>query len=416
MLSVLKDLHQDRVVRPPKPRPDAMPKWLAAVEGSNFSAITLAEIRSLYWEKEVVLSAKFIELLFERKMNIRRSAIKGFIFALASRWDEVLRGKIAIRSFDDSLSRLSKSEFLNQIRPFILHEKGHARFADQVVSKRAKFSTLFTEIFGLVLPDSPYTSEVLRIVSESGRSAALSANRNEREWFYESVLSLLNKASLMACLGHIVREIEKSDTDDAKEELKGFILTHPNLGDPRLPGYEGNWDRNDPVTLAVIEWLSQSDISFFFELFFENQRDVQGRKRFWLKYAHLIRGTRVVVSEPDRVRLRRQLMDIDPKKVSKQMFGTMLHSSQMPTAFIMDFGKLIVVEFSLAGHACYYYGRESGFKFSDRAVFWNTKEFRPQELKDKSKCPRTLKHHEGWEPKFANMLASHGIRPRTGRR
>jgi len=253
------------------------------------------------------------------------------------------------------------------------------------------------------------------VVSETARDSALSADRKEREWFYESVLSLLNKADLLACLGHIVREIEKSNAEDAKEELKGFILTHPNLGDPRLPGYEGNWDRNNPVTQAVIEWLSQSDISFFFELFFENRRDVQGRKRFWLKYAHRIRGTRVVVSDSDKSRLHRQLMEIDPKKVSRQIFGRLLNSNQMPTAFVMDFGKLIVVEFSLPGHACYYYDRNCGFKFSNRAVFWDTKEFYSSELKDRTKCPSTLRHHEGWEPRFSNMLASQGLRPRDGR-
>ncbi len=110
LLEVIHTLHRDRAVKPPRPRPDVVPKWKNAIESGNFSPITLSDIRALFWEKEVALSNPFLEHLFQRKINIRRSSIKGFIFALASRWDEVLDGKLLLNQYQHVLSRLSKSD------------------------------------------------------------------------------------------------------------------------------------------------------------------------------------------------------------------------------------------------------------------------------------------------------------------
>jgi hypothetical protein len=415
IIEVLAALPDGRVVKPPRPRPDVGPKWLAAIERSDFSTITQQDIRFLYWEKDVVLTKQFVDQLFERKLTIRRSAIKGFIYALALRWDEVGRGVLPLQTYDESLSRLTTSDFLDRVRPFILHPKGHDQFAEQVISRKTSLTALFSEIFGLVIPSSSYTDEVLRLVSARAYKSAWSPDRAEREWFYASVLSQLTKGDLLERLEQIVSGIVSANAEDAKEDLKGFILGHQNLGDPRLPGFEGNWDKNAPVTLAVIEWLSQSDITFFFELFFPNQRDVQGRKQFWLRYAHKIRGTRVIVADSDSARLKRQLMQLDPKKINKHMFGRLRRSNQLPTAFMMDFGKLWVVEFSGPGHACYFYSLKSNFQFSNRAVFWDTKEFSLGDLKDQERCSDRLSHFQGWESKFANILATHGLRPKAPR-
>lgn len=413
--SVLRNIASSRASRPIKPRPESIPKWVNAIRQSDYSGITPADIRSLIWERDIVLTLNFIEHLFERQFSVRRSAIKGFIFALASRWNEVEAGDLQLPQFEHALSQLSKSDFLNTVRPFILHSMGHIAFADLVTQRKSSVNDVFGEIFGLVLPTTPYTSSVLRVVSQKARAAALSPNRGEREWFYNSVLVLLPKADLLPCLGLIVKEIERLDAQEPKEELKGFILTHPNLGDPRLPGFEGNWVKDDPVTQSVIEWLSQSDISFFFELFFEDRRDYQGRKQFWLRYAHRIRGTRVVISTPDRTRLRRQLLDLDPKKVNKKMFGHLMSSGQMPTAFMMDFGDFWVVEFSLPGHACYFYNKASSFKFSNRTAFWDTEVFSVTDLKNRARCTDRLSHNDKWESKFSALLAANGIRSKLNR-
>lgn len=413
LLELIHTLHRDRAVKPPRARPDVVPKWKSAIESGNFSPITLSDVRALFWEKEVALSNQFLEHLFQRKINIRRSSIKGFVFALASRWDEVLDGKLHLNQYQHVLSQLSKSDFLERITPYILDPAGHSRFAEQVIQKKVALSDLFTDIFGIVIPSSQYTSEVIGVISETAYAVALSDARKDREWFYEAILRHLGKGRLITCLGKIVRGIENSNAEDAKEELKGFILSHLNLGDPRLPHFESNWDKGDAVTQAIIEWLSQSDVNFFFELFFEAHADKQGRKRFWLPYAHLIRGTRVIVSQTDKKRLQRQLMDLDTKKVSKSIFGSLLDQNEKATAFIMDFGAIKVVEFSLAGHACYYYDTKCDFRFNDRTRFWDTQTFRESELKDKSKCSKPLRHVEGWESRFSNLLAGYGIRPKS---
>jgi len=259
------------------------------------------------------------------------------------------------------------------------------------------------------LSATQYADSVFSIVIEAGYLKVLSADPNERRWFYSEILQHVNKEVLLLCLDKVVTAIDQSRNEAAKEQFKQFVLTHDNLGDPRLPGYEGNWSLNHPTTVKVIEWLSQSDIQFFFELFIEKQVDRQGRKQFWLKYAHLVKGTRVIVSQNDRRRLHRQIGEMRQKSGTSNLFADLVGSSEA-TAFMMDFGRVTIVEFSLENNACYYYINPGQFKYTDRNLFWSTDTFSISELKDKRCCRSPLSHRGDWESSFENMLARFGLR------
>lgn len=417
IVALTESLNLDRVVRQPVPRPDVAASWRMALSSNDFNRLMPNEIRYLFWDKDIALTEEFLKFISDRKTPIRRSALKGLAFVLASHWNEVVSGKIPIKKYKNTLEQLSTSDYLRKIGHLILERDGHFKFAQSFLTEKKTLAEHFTKVFGLVVPSTAYADEVLNVLATSSYSIAISQDKKERHWFYNTVLSQLDKARLVPCLGRIVKAIEQSKSEEPKEELKGFILGHHNLGDPRLPGLESNWDSNDPTTQAIIEWLSQSDIDFFFELFFQDAADIQGRKRFWLSYAHMVRGTRVVISSSDQTRLISKFKRMDGTKVNKDIFGNLLDRNCKATAFIMDFGVLKVVEFSLPNNACYFYESRSKFKFNDRSVFWETKDFRESDLKSKDESIERYSHlpRDAWGPKFANFLARYGIRPKQKR-
>jgi hypothetical protein len=267
-------------------------------------------------------------------------------------------------------------------------------------------------IFGISFSVNQFSQAVIDVVATKYYLTAVSDNSDDISWFYENVLSILDKKRLLLALDKIVQALDSSKNENAKDRLKDFVLSHPNLGDPRLPGFDSNWDQDSSLTKKVIEWLSQSDIKFFFELFIQNEEDKQGRKQFWLQFAHLVRGTRVVVSDTDRRRLYRNLTDNSAKYSKSRLLASLSDKQEPSTVFLMDFGILKVVEFSLSNNACYFYSNDGKFEYLDRARFWNTEIFSVRELKNQNICTERLSHQAGWEGKFQRTLALFGLRPR----
>lgn len=385
-------------------------KWKTHLQENRVSEMSDREIRRLAWEPDISLSNEYATVLNSRNLTLRRSLAKGLVYSILSSWNTV-----GARRLKDHLEENVKSReplpYLLHVQKHVLDEKGHELTASKLIDKMSNVSTTITNVFGIAASSSSYANFVLASVVESGYLKVLSNVVSERKWFYSEILQHVNKETLMRCLERVVSAIDQNRNEPAKDEFKRFILFHPHLGDPRLPGYEGNWPKGK-ITDKVIEWLSQSDIRFFFELFIEKQSDRQGRKQFWLRYAHLVKGTRVIVSAHDQKRLARQIAEMKEEIGTSNLFADLRDYSEKATAFMMDFGRVIIVEFSLAGHACYYYEIPGNFKYFDRTQFWGTKRFSISELKNKALCEGSLTHRENWEQNFMNTFARLGLRPR----
>ena len=404
----------DRVQAKPNTDENLLSKWRISLKTNTFDKLTNRELRKLSWEPEVTLESEYLRVLESRNLPLNRSLIKCLIYSILSDW-----GNVRGRSLQTYLIRKEQegvnSSYLKKVSPFILTESGPLMTADFLISNMSSVQKAISEIFGITASTTLYAQSVMSMVIEQGHQKVLSDNFKERLWFYSEVLQYVNKETLLICLERVISAIDQSQNEGAKEELKKFILFHAHLGDPRLPGYEGNWPKEKVITKKVIEWLSQSDIKFFFELFIEKQSDRQGRKQFWLKFAHLAKGTRVIVSSHDQSRLARQITDMKQKSGTSNLFADLSDTSEKATVFMMDFGRLIVVEFSLSNHACYYYEPHGKFKYADRNKFWNTGKFSISDLKKKRLCNSPLTHRDGWEENFENILAGFGLRPNSER-
>jgi hypothetical protein len=137
--------------------------------------------------------------------------------------------------------------------------------------------------------------------------------------------------------------------DSLHEYLRDFILKHPGLGDPRIESL--NWEQFDKeARLAFITWLVEEDISIFFELIISD--DPHQRKPYWLRYAKKAISSMVIVGPGDYQSHLQKLKELRKEGLSFSR-GVGLPSS----AFILDFGKVVVVEFNESGNACYVYSK-----------------------------------------------------------
>jgi len=199
-------------------------------------------------------------------------------------------------------------------------------------------------------------------------------------------------------------------TSDAqhRQDLVDLALKTRGLDDPRLR--LGQWQNVPPAARDIVmQWLSEEDLRFFFDLLMQGRSDPQQRRSFWVNYLDRAIRSRVVVGERDYKRLRPKLDEIRARGRTyarmKGAGGANMHVS----AFIMDFGEVTIVEFSRPNSACYIYENDPKNPYLD----FTQQVFDWRQLKNWEMGER----HTHWSPpgrwhaEFKRALAQHGVRP-----
>lgn len=390
---------------------DVILKWKECLVNGKFNILTRRDLKQLSWHTDVALTNEFFICLQSRNIKISKSIGKGLIYSYLTKWKttsiEGIRAMIEVGLKSDSPS------YYEQVEKYVFNIDGAKFFANELLEKEVSVLEYITDKLGITSSTNQFCEAAYDFLITNHYKVLLSNNSKKRKWFFDHILTALTKEQILKCIELVVSENDVPN-EDAKEDLKQFVLFYPHLGDPRLPGFEGNWPKNHKVTNLFIEWLSQSDIKFFFELFIVNKNDNQGRKNFWLKYAHLVKGTRVIVSANDQIRFTRQITEMQQKNNNSSLFASIKEKSKDATAFMMDFGNVIIVEFNLENNACYIYDKSaSKFPYINRDLFWRESEFSESVLKRRSQAIKCLTHRDGWESNFANIFANYGLRPKT---
>lgn len=96
-------------------------------------------------------------------------------------------------------------------------------------------------------------------------------------------------------------------------------------------------------------------------------------------------------------------------RTSKEKVGNFGHTNGETSAFFLDFGRVVVVEFSKTGNACFVYQKMAFDRFVPD--FWATKPFGTVDLKDRKASEDRISHQPGWQEKMTRSLARFGVRP-----
>jgi len=164
----------------------------------------------------------------------------------------------------------------------------------------------------------------------------------------------------------------------------------------------------DEASRRLQEWLSAADITFFFETVLPKGKDPHGRKAFWLRYVGC-RGlrSRPLLSNSDKWRLRDVLWK---KGAQASDFGRLLDEDT--SAFILDFGPILAIEFSAVGNACYVYEKRVAAEIVPD--IWTSLPFSKTDLKRKTKIatsqPIIHDRQNRWKHEMERFLARYGIR------
>lgn len=415
---VVEQVGQDRPARPVLCPDEFVRQWNLFVAGRGHAPAEARGIRYLCWEPDVANSAGFRRHLVTSGFDLRARSIQGLVRSCHKRWSRDLLGANGAVQFVRHCLRgyrgpnrvlkrwRDREDLLFDHAPFArdmlaVGRTPHEQAAQWTVDAQSIFFLSAMEVAAEAIraPRSPATADDVRNIL-----------------FWDGWELGLFKKEIGRTL--LLPDVEQRA---ALRELVPLVLSDPRLRDPRLPANANNWAgvRTDARD-TFIRWLSAADIEFFFEHVLPRGSDPHGRKPFWMSYLHQVKRSRPLLSDGDYARLRRMEAQMRSRVGS---FGRVSHATT--SAFLLDFGNLLVIEFSEPKNACYCFAKP----LSAQVVpdFWHAAPFNVWRLKRAIPVPslnidnagdRTLNRgfrftHAGpWEQKASRQLAIMGIRPR----
>lgn len=392
----------------------ALHEWQMAVSESRFDHLTRKTIRILCGLPQAVTDPKFLTFLANRSDMFTSRMMSGLLASYHSTWKQHPHHKdveilllMRLRSFS------GKSKLVTHWKQnvdWIIGDNAPRKLAKRIADRPTQLSDIAQE-YNLPTTNTPFLAAVLW----EGAQLCCASFVEKRwldlqSWNYirDSLLEhpLIRKEQRQLLLAALLKGVHKHLPDTqwkpAQEGLKDFILSHKEFGDPRTE--YTRWANFDPAAKQIfLSWLSEEELELFFELIILN--DPHRRKSFWLQYLRKIKGSRVIVGRRDRERHAIALMKLSTKG-RNYASGDGLDTS----AFILDFGEIVAVEFSEVGNACYIY-ESSTFRAMYPTIY--NRSFDLPNLKRSHHATHWQRHdpYFKWKAKLATVLAEWGVYP-----
>lgn len=411
---IIDALGRTRQARPVLCLPEYVKQWEDVLSGDRENLEPRA-VRYLCWNPDVATDLSFQYFLDRSQCVLNARSLQGLISSCHAKWsDQFARNQVVSRMLDrihryDGPNRLLRAWKAHA--SMILGARAHQVFGQEFVKTGGNIGE-YCGAWGISTDGSPFVQMAIQhaaslCLDEIGRVTQL------QEALFGDILpwSGWSPQCLKDAISRLILESPKKKPE-LIERITGLVLRDRRFGDPRLRQNQNNWLGIDAAARRVKEWLSTADITFFFEHVLPDRKDPHGRKTFWLRYV----GCPGLVSRPllnefDKYRLRDILWK---KKQEVSHFGEIEGNA---SAFLLDFGPILVVEFSVVGNACYIYEKRTGAEVVPD--FWTPKTFCVSDLKRLSKAAGRVVHKKarfaawqrnGWEDEMAGILARFGIR------
>jgi hypothetical protein len=408
--AVVKGLDQTKAAKPISNIGQYVVQWNDLLAGQRENLEPRA-IRSLCWDPAIATNRNFQYFLDSVQHIPNAQSLQGLICSCHARWSRELAVSDAVARIRDRLNQYSgPNRLLHKWKAsadMILGSKAHEVMAKELIMCTDGLSG-FCDFWGISIESSQLFQSAAEIAS------VLCLEQMDRVPQYHAFLF----KELMPWSGwapdtlkNVMRRLilwRTSEKPELVEAIVRLVRSHPKFGDPRNPQNRNNWIGLDEASSRIQEWLSAADITFFFETVLPKGTDPHGRKAFWLRYVGC-RGlrSRPLLSNSDKYRLR----DVLFKKGTRASdFGRLLDEDT--SAFILDFGPLLVVEFSQVGNACYIYEKQVGVEVVPD--IWTALPFRKADLKRRSEVatrhPIIHDRQNRWKMEMERFLARYGVR------
>jgi len=191
----------------------------------------------------------------------------------------------------------------------------------------------------------------------------------------------------------LIPKAEENENKEIKETLLKFFLKY--LKDPRFPDGTIRWQKvSEKARKTFMQWLSQKDIEFFFEVVEKTAKKSNWyyRRKFWESYLPYIEETWVILGPKAR-----QLINEE-----EYNFGNLLDENQ--SVFLIKMRGYIFIEWSELGACRVYKEFDFPLKFGEK---WYT----ASSLRPNLYVYRQI-HQGNWQKKLEDWIYFNlGIKP-----
>ena len=403
------------VLKPFQPIEEIVRKW----EDGNWD-LTLRDINHLCWHPPTGTDSQFWDFLVSKKITFTARRLQGLVYSYHSRFKELRSAlqKSLSRALWDALKaykgRNRAVTAWQAHMDLILGAVAPHRLGQEILQNLQPIEEKTAAL--LISGNTSFVKEAVAVAIEIALAAWPQPTQDQRVYLYENLLSKADIHTKRQAVERLIIKAGGTAGDQLVNEVKNYVLGEKDLGDPRLPINNPNWVGLDEAKDILIQWLSLADITFFFELVITDYEDVHRRKAFWLNYVDQIKRSWVILNDRDFYRLRLRQRELQ-RNLGDATIGRFRWAST--SAFILDFGSIVIVEFSQPGNAAYVYHSQEASKFIQ---FWKKYLNYHSELKDSNRTcrcliagqPSTNKgriiHQGDWEYRARQMMAYHGIR------
>jgi hypothetical protein len=388
----------DALAKPLRAADSHIRDWQAFLSG-RLEKLSHRSIRNLSWYPEIAMDEQFSRLVFTSD-RIRSSpkTIQGLVYSCHSKWNDVqqqpqfdyLRDLVSSFTGPNGVVRKWRENIHTVLSPDSVKKLGLELF-----DKKAPPHGAIAEL--RLFEDTQFFREA---VSECARSCTNRLSDPETlDYFVYQILSW-DKHRIESFKEHVNSAVLSGsfeESSDVRARLVNYVVNDvERLGDPRLR--PASWIGIEESKKKVLQYLSREDIVFFFNKVMTN--DEHGRKDFWLRYVPSLVQSRPLLTDVDRVRLNAVL----PRDGTRH-FG---RTTGQRSAFLLDFGNVLAVEFEGLG-ACYLYDARTRDKYF--RTFYTTKAFNDRLLKMPYEALYRKAHQRNWQWLLAQALAQSGIYP-----
>jgi hypothetical protein len=408
--AVIKKLDQTKPPRRISNPIEYVEQWNEVLKGRR-EKLEPRAIRSLCWDPAIATDQSFQYFLDRVQYVPNAHSLQGLICSCHARWSRELAMSQPVARIRDRLNHYSGlNRLLHKWKTsanMILGPKAHELMAAELI-KSADGLAGFSDFWGLSIESSQLFHAAAEIASVLCLEQIDRVPRY-REFLFKELIPWEGWAPNM--FKNVMSRLilfPKRDDVGLIETITRLVRSDPRLGDPRHPQNHNNWIGMDEASRRLQEWLSAADITFFFETVLPKGKDPHGRKAFWLRYVGC-RGlrSRPLLSNSDKWRLRDVLWK---KGAQSSDFGRLLDEDT--SAFILDFGPILAIEFSAVNNACYIYEKPVAAEIVPD--IWTSVPFSKTVLKRKSKIatgqPIIHDRQNRWKHEMERFLARYGIR------
>jgi hypothetical protein len=276
---------------------------------------------------------------------------------------------------------------------------------------------------------TPFVTAMAEAILADQQAMALVFKTDTAEHVLTQAMSYASQTARMRTMGNLLQRIA---TPEEHARLKRLVLSLPCLGDPRL--FAAHWEGLPSEQLQrLLRWLSEADIRFFFDLLLKvdisNDGNTQKdqRKQFWLSYINQspqFMGAWVVISRADQDKHRQALFLMAQSALSLNDGDNAINEgenhasySQLTgkgntrpiSAFVLEFTRYVVVEFSAPGHATFFYEKQAYLQKLQVPSVYSKNPYPMEALKDPVYAIERLVHQGDWQNRFKATLARLGI-------